>query len=1490
MHPSRHSLIPDDAVMALAFDTVRLPVDSTVEQTDNNIPQAMLQEVSPRMATNNLDTTVDDNRSNYIVPDWIDDDDVDDDEDDDDDSSEKDVPTSPATKMEQLPLLQTSLLEQLAPDLSALLLSHVSVQDLFAVALSSWTMYKHFKSNALWKLKFKARWNASIIGEQKNWCVAYQNAYNNTHDLWMTHWNCILPMDGESPGRCCILDTTKREVDHTDDWSRHCPSCRFHSKSIVPQLVQIMEEEQASSSNPSDLVYQAEVTATAHELLMNDPQFRKVNAGTTRSKATFAWTKYSVAKWCHNMQRRSLPSSPSSCSRVKQAKRAFQAAATFYRKIHTNQFSSHELHFLKDTLFFATGESLLSNSYVSQAELESMKRELYGTAANDVTAPGITNTVSHLGPHHESARHSWHIVRFTNPDFCKPLTFRIFAQRQECFTAYPSEGFLEPGETCHVIFGVRLLGSLVTEAYEALNVQREAVDPFLADVYAHEAHLPYVPFSIRYMFAPVVPCIPPAFTSRGGSQQGFTRPTMPIVAVSKYKHIIDYVWEHMATEALVRTQFLSAHVNANYRFEEFQLETLIPFDLAIQPSDQWRQPTASSMALVYVAPNLYDRNPSLFTNISNTKLETEFSDNGAAYRTEKQCQSCFRDWGTRSEELGRSFLLRILVCESYRRQRRQQMDLLVLLIQRALEMVYDDTKPPNWSDMYRLLYKLNGHIVQRRATPLQCKRQQQALKHLESIVDEMCVFSHKKLSQIKDFMKKEHSKGMPDFIGPILPLILWRAAGVYHHRLCTDSIFDRDAAMVTSNLVDTSGHKDEQVDMDGFRHLCHGPGSYCLGQQQDPNHPPAVPSCDVSTAGLRSTFFPKNIAPDTDIFMDDTMLAVGSALAMLNDPRSLIVHGVYDRIRWPGTIVRRPAFTTDLFDRVQPRVQNLLIKDAISRIMNCSQTGLWAKERITSNVTWLYTAQGSQYKGLDIGDVDPDGHALFHIQKSVSTKIHNKLAMRDYLYNVPPLGVGQFAISVVGDGESTPGRTILELTLSNYEPAIQEDQHLLDNARVNHGNRHRHNDRFHPLIVGNGRGPRLFNLLWTLSSHLGWNVEEGQEGPSILVDRRILIASQWVANSLVMLPMLYTLLARASNRITPKPIDYHLEGFPYDIGNEMRYLSSSECAIAAIGVCLIWLSLGRLAERRVGRTYERAMREHTVKDLNCGIVGRVTSNVALHFQRQWDRFCPIFLQRRVFLARWNRQTNGDIHRHIANYRGMDHREHRSILDSAAIRGALTFGASVRVGEPPSISEVSSYHKVFSGLLVALGSFSATSPHFYLNFLSVLCCSIGLGMSMSLQSMEAGQGIREDCRPNSRSILTAFSLNTVIVAFFMIGHLVGSSGGVLFLAEFAVTSVSLVLGGAGTISASAMESWGCFFCLASTAFWGYLFARVALVDGMRQKRRAVSSVFLCTSLATLLGLWMIPCLVWNWEVPPQAMIVQDTFKQGRHRSKPIQHLQ
>ena len=146
------------------------------------------------------------------------------------------------------------------------------------------------------------------------------------------------------------------------------------------------------------------------------------------------------------------------------------------------------------------------------------------------------------------------------------------------------------------------------------------------------------------------------------------------------------------------------------------------------------------------------------------------------------------------------------------------------------------------------------------------------------------------------------------------------------------------------------------------------------------------------------------------------------------------------------------------------------------------------------------------------------------------------------------------------------------------------------------------------------------------------------------------------------------------------------------------------------------------------------------------------------------------------------------------------------------------------------------------------------------------------MSMSLQYMEMGRGYQH---PGSRSIFRPARPNVAVVASVLVGQLVGSSGGVLFLAEFVVTAVSLVLGGAATVSANAVESWACFSCLSATAFFGYLFARVGLMDGMRRRRRGTPpSLYLCASLLLVSALWILAVLPWVWEFPSTTMIVRN----------------
>ncbi len=121
------------------------------------------------------------------------------------------------------------------------------------------------------------------------------------------------------------------------------------------------------------------------------------------------------------------------------------------------------------------------------------------------------------------------------------------------------------------------------------------------------------------------------------------------------------------------------------------------------------------------------------------------------------------------------------------------------------------------------------------------------------------------------------------------------------------------------------------------------------------------------------------------------------------------------------------------------------------------------------------------------------------------------------------------------------------------------------------------------------------------------------------------------------------------------------------------------------------------------------------------------------------------------------------------------------------------------------------------------------------------------------------------------------LSSLLVHLFLrrpttVGQVIGSSGGVNFLAEFIVTSTSFLLGGVATISSSAVESWLVFASLSTAAFWGFLFARIGLLDGMKIHTRTPSSSFLLrSSLVVVTVVWISYMLLDDWMAPCTVML-------------------
>jgi len=1307
-------------------------------------------------------------------------------------------------------------LEILCQDVASKIFIHLSIDEIAKTSLVSKAVCQACRSEDLWHFKFTARWN--LLPDVESWFQAFKAAYSNTHDLWMTHWNIVMPQDGDSPGRCVILkhDDSSANISEENCDNRCCPRCRY---SNVPKIL---------SSLCKSSIDEAEIETVAHAL----------NRGkSTGARVIEASTRYSILKWILNTKHL-----PTIFPRSKTQRNAFSQAATFHRKIKTRQFEDNALNFMTDALFFNVCESFLEPN---QREMNQVRRELYGTSSEEVMTPGGINTVANLGANLELTQHSWHIVKFSNPDYVRPITFRILVQRRDCFAVYPSEGFLDPGESCYIFLSIKLLGGLISQATEALNVQREEVDPFLANVYQHEAHLPFVPFCVRYMHCTVAPCIPPSFTSRGGTK---TRPGQ--AAVSKYKNVISYLWDHVATETNVRTQYLSAHVNANYSYQDFCLNTLTPLNLHSFKELGHR---VNDTPLVHVAPNLMYRFPRLFERLQNLNLELEVSHAGEAYRTEKSCIVCKRDWGQRTEELGRHHILQMLIFVAGAQQQRLKMKNFMFLLRFVTRVVEDDYTSTDWDKCYQLLYVLHSFLIKHKALCKGHRARQKLLIQSEITLD--------RLSQIVQVKRGFQDASISD--GPMT----WRYAGVYKYRLSTDSVFEPKAV-----LADLVSSKIEPAYLDGFRHLCHNPGTYCLGRQYDPNYEDEeIPIFNIkSKTALNRLLLPRKRDVVSDIFMNNIASSFASALAMIHDPRSLIVHGVYDRIFSPG-IARRPSVPSSVFARANEDQRDMMVVKAKAEKLLTSLNQDTTDGKVHFPLS--FTKDGERRFSFYPDDLDEDGMKITRLSEE-DFRVRQRFVFEDFIRNTPLVGVGRFALCYIDEDLEQEHDQVRELEISsitqNQSSSHLEDASYTQNDQLTAETQF-HREQVHPFLVG-PRGPRLVAFFWLLSTQLGWNVRENQSGSLVFIDRRILISSQWFANTVMAMPVLYTLMARSMGFISTKPLEYFFDGIPYHVGNEMRFFSQLECLLAAAFVAVLWLIMGRYSERKVGRTLERSMLEHFPSQQNRTFYGAIIRSISLWIQQLWDRLCPIFLQRLVFTPYWNRRGYTELINYIRAWRMNDFREHRSHFSSDEGLGVMTFGASVKNGGPPSaVSEESSLSKIIAGVLVALGSFSACSPHFLLNLLTVFCCSIGLGMSVSLQCMETGRRLSNSTSNETPpSVFSLFGFNTIVIGFFLLGQLIGSSGGVLFLAEVLVTSVSLVLGGAGTISSSALESWGCFFCLSTAAFWGYIFARVALIDGMKQKRRGTSGGFLCSSLMATIILFTFTAL-WECDTPHTIMI-------------------
>jgi hypothetical protein len=732
------------------------------------------------------------------------------------------------------------------------------------------------------------------------------------------------------------------------------------------------------------------------------------------------------------------------------------------------------------------------------------------------------STLSSLGSNYETAQHSWHVIRMSNPDFIRPITFRIYAQRTDCFTAYPSEGYLLPGETCYITLGIRAMGSVLAQAYDDVDTKREEVHRFLADVFDEESVLPQCGYVVRYFYAPPIPCIPSEY--RNFKDSVLQTPVDPTIAEWLPRHdtdssvhgLIQKLWNNLQTEDTVRTIHISTHVNGKYAFDEFQSRAMCPFEVnATFNSDTSSDGQSCPYPLTLITPNVQHKYPKLFSLLHDMHFEIDSSHAASSYRTEKECICCGKDWGARSEYLGRIFVLRKAVCEEMARHRSRQMHRLVnclkltptlfshVLPEKGKSVVIDvDNNLLN--RIHQILFCLHAILVSKRGDKLVTTRQREILRSLEVYE---AIASGEVLRLLFDVLvgadKEQNSKEDR--------MLIWRQAGIYDKPKTTNS--SDDTKMQAKNKLERVGESSKIVvkkepgylrNVRRFRHL---PGFVPVGKPDDPNH------FDESTSHLHS-----------DIFKDNSTLGFMSALAMMQDSRALSGQGVYHIIM--GAIPKSQDSEQESFIACSTRDMQELCRKSLKKL-----------GKINTNLRIDKAEQNhtSSCSIFPVNDLDFDSYR-FLIERHADNHVSS---FENFITNVPAPGIGRFQLSKLNtrdDGISTD--TIGQLVV----PRPSVSSNTVTQRRVNRTHNRRRIDRRPPLMVGHFGGLRFFNALWYLSSQVGWSVDDEANPGEIIVDRRIMIATQWVSNSLMFLPLLWTLIARWAMLVSPIPLEYYLEG------------------------------------------------------------------------------------------------------------------------------------------------------------------------------------------------------------------------------------------------------------------------------------------------------------------------------------------------------------
>jgi hypothetical protein len=1023
-------------------------------------------------------------------------------------------------------------------------------------------------------------------------------------DLHLKPRRCVDLEKGPEEKYCSHKSNLHEGIMRQCPTCRHHPLLRERLEEIEHALnAELNYKESNGADTDSDPIFQTKCVAAAHQKLLEDSsKDKEIECITTPSRSIYSSTQYSLSKLSRRMDsvlnldlQKPLHSSNASNKegegigefefkkklreRRNAVIQAFETASTFGRQLDCHQYRSSGLQFLTDTLFFpldlsheratftsrdkmTNDEKVRTNPEVDTqvnlhqkseeqsscsyefSETEHALFDLYGSpnfemnieyrpfdafSDDSIVRPKDPGTLSSLGSKFETTQYSWHIIRLTNPDHVRPLSFRVFCQRSECFTAFPSQGYLRPGETCFITLGVSCLGGVMAKAVDEIDTMRDEVLPFLAEIYQREGDLPRTAFALRYIYAPCVPCVPIELQDFDGIVTN-TESDDRNEQFGLESGITNRLWDNLRSEKEVRTIHLSAHVNGHYSLSEFQNRTMAPFELSqplVKDMKARKNIVPPYVDRSVVAPNLEQSAPKTFSFLHDMALESDCSSIGISYRTEKSCMFCGRDWGARSEQLGRSFVLKKAVFEEHGRQHNRQMCNVYDAL-RSVTVLYNHSilnhdESENEYDarllnrLYQLLLIIHTVLTKKRGCALSTERQKEVLTCYEIYEDQICL----QLSRLLNKKTSEDNKIEIELLENH-----WRFSGIFKNPRCKNvDVFGNHESICLQRLFDPkfSLLKEEPGHLDEFRYKGHTPGLYQFGIPDDPNIPDG-----------------ENNNQHTDLFHNKLFESLKSGIALVLDPKSLLTHGLYDFVPLPGTISRYYCRTDVSYFDVLNAIDNEKVKKTLSE-----NIALWQEVALTRKKGKLLYFSDQKEAMFRLNDPDPDGYRLFTIglRRSLSGGDNVLNSLFTYVNNIPSPGTGRYPLSKL---QSDNPHVSINSIIVPYTPTdfnygessleVKNEQQFISTGR----GRHNLERRLPPFMLFGGL--RLLNSFWYICEQVGWSIVDEDNPGLTMVNRRLLIATQVLSNSLVTFPLLLSLVARHISLISTHPIDHYLDG------------------------------------------------------------------------------------------------------------------------------------------------------------------------------------------------------------------------------------------------------------------------------------------------------------------------------------------------------------